>query len=150
MPTPMPLVLAMAFRLLTDRLHERLPGEGHPDVRPAHGFAVGHLVTSRGATAVELAEHLGVTKQGAGHLIGELERWGYVERVDHPADRRSRLVVATDKGHALVSCVNAIWREEEARWADLVGARDLDGARAALQAYVDATGGGSAPVRPVW
>lgn len=140
----------MTFRLLTDRLHARLAEEGHSDVRPAHGFAVGHLVTSRGATAVDLATYLGVTKQGAGHIIGELERWGYANRVPHPADGRSQLAIATDKGHSPVARVTAIWQEEEVRWSGLAGADSLDGMRAALQVYVDATSDGLPPMRPVW
>lgn len=150
MPTPLPLLLAMTFRLLTDRLHVRLAEEGHPDVRPAHGFAVGHLVTSQGATAVELARYLGVTKQGAGHIIGELERWGYAERTRHPVDGRSQLVIATDKGHALVARVTEIWQQEEARWVGLADADNLDGLRDALQTYIDATSDGRPPMRPVW
>jgi DNA-binding MarR family transcriptional regulator len=150
MPTPLPLLLAMTFRLLTDRLHARLAEDGHPDVRPAHGFAVGHVVTSQGATAVELAAYLGVTKQGAGHLIGELERWGYAERVRHPTDGRSQLVIATDKGRSLVARVTEIWTEEEVRWSGLVDADGLDGVREALHAYVDATSDGLPPMRPVW
>lgn len=35
----------MAFRLLTDRLYQRLADEGQPGVRPAHGFTIGYLVT---------------------------------------------------------------------------------------------------------
>ncbi|MEE6260156.1 MarR family winged helix-turn-helix transcriptional regulator [Plantactinospora sonchi] len=113
----MPLLLAMTFRVLADRLHDRLAKEGHPDIRPAHGFVVGHLVTSHGARAVELAGYLGVTEQGAGHIIGELERWGYAERVGRPTDGRSQLIIATDKGRSLVARVTAIWQDEEARWS---------------------------------
>ncbi len=149
-PTPLPLLLAMTFRLLTDRLHARLAEEGHPDVRPAHGFAVGQLVASQGATAVELAAYLGVTKQGAGHLVGELERWGYAERVQHPTDGRSRLIVATDQGRALVARVTALWQEEEVRWGGLLDSAGLDGVREALDAYIDATSDGLPPMRPVW
>ena len=150
MTTPLPLLLAMTFRLLTDRLHLRLAEEGHPDIRPAHGFAVGHLVTSRGTTAVELAGHLGVTKQGAAHIIGELERWGYAERARHPTDGRSRLIVATTRGQALVTLVTAIWRDEEARWSTLTDADSLDQVREALQTYIAAVSDGRPPVRPVW
>lgn len=53
---------------------------------------------------MELATHLGVT-QGAAHIIRELERWGYAERARHPTDGRSQLIVATDKGHALLARV---------------------------------------------
>lgn len=140
----------MTFRRSTDRLHARLAEEGHLDIRPAHGFAVGHLVTSGGATAVELAGHLGVTKQGAAHIISELERWGYAERARHPTDGRSRLIVATDRGQALVARVTAIWLEDEARWIALTSASRLADVRDALETYLTASGDGRPPLRPVW
>ncbi|MGW5233022.1 MarR family winged helix-turn-helix transcriptional regulator [Streptomyces nodosus] len=140
----------MTFRLLTDQLHNRLADQGHPDVRPAHGFAVGRLVSSHGATTVELAGYLGVTKQGAGHIIGELEHWGYVERTRHPTDGRSQLITATAKGRDLVTCVNTIWQDEEARWAGLAGIDSLEGLRSTLQTYIDSTGDERPPLRPVW
>ncbi|GAB7039004.1 MULTISPECIES: MarR family winged helix-turn-helix transcriptional regulator [Catenuloplanes] len=144
MPTPLPLLLAMAFRLFTDRLHARLAEEGHPDVRPAHGYALGHLVHTGGVTAVDLAAHLGVTKQGAAHLITELETWGYAERTRHPTDGRAQLVVATARGHDLVTRVAEIWSTEERH------VPDLDTVRAALTTYLDAHANGRTPVRPVW
>lgn len=150
MSEPMPLLLAMAFRLLTDRLHERLAEEGQPEVRPAHGFTIGYLVTMEGATAVDLAAYLGVTKQGAAHITGELERWGYVEQVRHPTDGRSRLIVATAKGHALLDRVREFWASEEERWAELVGAERIGDARAALEGLIGAGGGEYPAVRPAW
>jgi DNA-binding MarR family transcriptional regulator len=108
------------------------------------------LVTSNGATAVELASYLGVTKQGAGHLVRELERWGYAERVRHPTDGRSQLIIATRKGQSLVARVTEIWQEEEVRWSGLINGDSLGGIREALHAYIDATSDGLPPMRPVW
>ncbi|TVT47679.1 winged helix-turn-helix transcriptional regulator [Amycolatopsis rhizosphaerae] len=149
MSTPLPLLLAMAFRLLIDRLHERLAAEGEP-IRPVHGFTISHLMNTDGATAVELAAYLGITKQGAAHIVGELEQSGHVERIDHPTDRRSRLVVVTEKGRSLVTRAAQIWAEEEANWANLVGADRLEDVRDALQTFVTAGGDEAFRLRPVW
>lgn len=150
MSVPMPLLLAMAFRLLTDRLHERLADEGQPEVRLAHGFTLGYLVTMDGATAVDLAAYLGITKQGAAHLTGELERWGYVEQVRHPTDGRSRLIVATGKGRTLFDRVREIWADEEEQWAGLVGPDRLGDVRTALEALIATAPQSHPPVRPTW
>lgn len=150
MPEPIPLLLAMAFRLFADRLHQCLAEEGEPEVRPAHGFTIGYLVTTGGATAVELAAYLGVTKQGAAHITSELERWGYVEQVRHPTDGRSRLIVATAKGQALFDRVRGIWAHEEAQWAELVGPDRLADARTAREALIATAAHNHPPVRPTW
>ena len=150
MSEPMPLLLAMAFRLLADRLHEHLAEEGQPEVRPAHGFTIGYLVTVGGATAVDLAAYLGVTKQGAAHITGELERWGYVEQVRHPTDGRSRLIVATVKGHSLLDRVREFWAQEEEQWAELVGPDRIADARTALEALIATAAHKHPAVRPTW
>ncbi|MFI5843230.1 MarR family winged helix-turn-helix transcriptional regulator [Catenuloplanes sp. NPDC051500] len=144
MSIPLPLLLSMAFRLFTDRLHARLADEGHAEIRPAHGYAISRLVTTGGETAVELAGYLGVTKQGAAHIIRELETWGYAERARHPTDGRAQLIVATARGRALVARVAEIWAEEESHMPE------LDTVRTALRSYVDENGDGRTPMRPVW
>ncbi len=141
---PLPLLLSMTFRLFTDRLHARLAEEGHPEIRPAHGYAISRLVVTDGQTAVDLAAYLGVTKQGAAHLTRELETWGYATRTRHPTDGRAQLIVATARGRALVARVAEIWAEEESRMPE------LDTVRAALRSYVDDNGDGRTPMRPVW
>lgn len=47
-----------------------------------------------------IAEELGIDRTVLTYLLDDLERDGLVVRQPDPADRRSRLVVATDKGRA--------------------------------------------------
>lgn len=143
-----PGLLAMAYHAVMEEVHARLAAEGFADVRPAHGFAFQYLSVRGGATAVELGEHLGVTKQAAVQLVDELERRGYVERRPHPADRRARVVVLAARGWACVERVVALWAEIEERWAALVGADRLGVVRESLSAFV--TAAGSPPMRPLW
>ena len=143
-----PGLLGMAFHAVMEEVHARLAEEGFSDVRPAHGFAFQYLSVRGGATAVELGEHLGVTKQAAVQLVDELDRRGYVERRPHPADRRARVVVLAPRGRACVERVVALWAEIEGRWADLVGPERLVALRDDLSAFVIAAG--SPPIRPLW
>jgi DNA-binding MarR family transcriptional regulator len=143
-----PGLLGMAFHAVMEEVHVRLAEEGFDDVRPAHGFAFQYLSVHGGATAVELGEHLGVTKQAAVQLVDELERRGYVERRPHPTDRRARVVVLAARGWACVERVVALWAETERRWAALVGAERLTALRDDLSAFV--TAAGSPPIRPLW
>ncbi|GIG70763.1 MarR family winged helix-turn-helix transcriptional regulator [Phytomonospora endophytica] len=144
-----PGLMAMAFHAVMDTVHERLAEQGFADVRPAHGFVFQLLSHTRGSTAVEIAAHLGVTKQGATQLLAELETRGYVQRMPHPTDRRARLVSLTERGWACVAAVVAEWRAIEEGWVELVGREGLEGVEAALRVIVGAAGG-RAVLRPLW
>ena len=74
----LPLLLFAGFRALIDDLHAELARRGHPDVRPAYGFAM-QAIGAHGATASEVGRRLGVSKQAAGKTVdrlGELPELG--------------------------------------------------------------------------
>src|SRR5689334_12824104 len=68
------LVLGAAGDLV-QRVHEGVVARGFTDLRPAHGFAFVRI-SHGGATASELADHLGMTRQAASQLVDELENKG--------------------------------------------------------------------------
>lgn len=120
----LPLHLLFAFRTLIDDLHAELARQGHPDMRPMHGFvfqAIGH----HGTTAVDLGRTLGISKQAAGKTIDTLERLGYVHRERDPDDGRRMLVSLTDRGVDCLARSARILDELRARWADVLGPRRL-------------------------
>ncbi|NUL07810.1 MarR family transcriptional regulator, partial [Streptomyces lunaelactis] len=71
----LPLLLFAGFRSLIDRLHAELAEQGHPDVRPAYGFAM-QAIGAGGATASEVGRRLGVSKQAAGKTVDRLVALG--------------------------------------------------------------------------
>jgi DNA-binding MarR family transcriptional regulator len=147
----LPALLALTFRAVMDQIHDRMAEEGFTDVRPAHGFAFQFLSHHSGATAVELAQHLGITKQAAVQLVDELVKRGYVERRAHPTDRRSRMITLTPRGWHCIERVVALSKETEDRWAELIGAEQLDQLRAGLLSFVgDAARHRPVTLRPVW
>src|SRR5262245_15038829 len=104
-----------AGRAAIEQLHRRLAERGHPDVRPAHGYAF-QAIGVDGTTAGELGVRLGVTKQAAGQMVDELVRLGYVVRESDPADGRRRLVKLTPRG---IDCLRAsadVFEELVAEW----------------------------------
>ncbi|GIH75226.1 MarR family winged helix-turn-helix transcriptional regulator [Planobispora longispora] len=145
-----PLLLAMTYRAMTEALHDRIAAEGREPLRPAHGYTFRLLLDHADVTSVDLADHLGVTKQAASKIVAELEGWGYVERRPHPTDGRARVLALTDKGHAYVRHADEMWAEIEDRWAAVIGAQRLDDIHHDLRAYVDEVAGGRAVLRPVW
>jgi len=53
----LPLLLFAGFRSLIDQLHAELADHGHPDLRPAYGFAM-QAIGRDGVTASELGRRL--------------------------------------------------------------------------------------------
>ncbi|GAB3974976.1 MarR family winged helix-turn-helix transcriptional regulator [Actinoallomurus acanthiterrae] len=131
----LPLLLIAGFRTLIDELHAELARQGHPDVRPAYGFAM-QAIGPGGATASEVGRRLGVSKQAAGKTIDRLEELGYAERVDDPADGRRKLVRLTARGIDSLTRAAAIFDELRSRWAATVGADRLTGLEDTLRSVV--------------
>lgn len=131
----LPLLLFAGFRTLIDRLHAELARQGHPDARPAHGFAM-QAIGLRGASASEVGRRLGVSKQAAGKTIDRLITLGYAERTDDPADARRKLVRLTPHGIDALRRSAAIFDELRAEWASALGTRRLRALESDLRAVV--------------
>ncbi|MEV1167311.1 MarR family winged helix-turn-helix transcriptional regulator [Nonomuraea sp. NPDC049784] len=116
----LPLRLLLAFRVLIDELHAELARQGHPDMRPMHGFVM-QAIGPHGTTAVELGRTLGVSKQAAGKTIDTLERVGYVERTADPHDTRRKIVRLTPYGMDALNRSARIFDTLRARWASELG-----------------------------
>jgi DNA-binding MarR family transcriptional regulator len=118
----LPLLLLLGFRGLIDELHVRLAQEGHPQARPMHGFVL-QAVGPAGATAVEVGQRLGVSKQAAGKLIAALEQIGYVNRETDAGDARRKLVTLSARGADMLRRSAAIFDDLRAEWVAALGER---------------------------
>ncbi|EFL26204.1 LOW QUALITY PROTEIN: MarR family transcriptional regulator, partial [Streptomyces himastatinicus ATCC 53653] len=116
----LPLLLFAGFRTLIDQLHAELARQGHPDVRPAYGFAL-QAIGRGGATASELGRLLGVSKQAAGKTVDRLVALGYAERADDPADARRKVIRLTPHGVDALARSAAIFEQLRAQWATALG-----------------------------
>jgi DNA-binding MarR family transcriptional regulator len=135
----LPLLLFAGFRSLIDQLHAELARQGHPDVRPAYGFAM-QAIGHDGATASELGRRLGVSKQAAGKTVDRLESLGYAERVDDEVDGRRKLVRLTPRGIDSLVRSAAIFDDLRAQWAATLGTKRLSSLEADLRTMVSADG----------
>ncbi|MGW4641473.1 MarR family winged helix-turn-helix transcriptional regulator [Sphaerisporangium sp. NPDC004334] len=116
----LPLRLFLGFRTIIDEVHAELARQGHPDVRPLHGFVM-QAIGTHGTTAAELGRRLGVSKQAAGKTVDTLERVGYVERGSDPHDARRKLVRLTERGVDSLVRSARIFDDIRARWAQVLG-----------------------------
>jgi DNA-binding MarR family transcriptional regulator len=128
----LPLLLFGGFRSIIDELHAELARRGHPDLRPAHGFAL-QAIGLGGATATEAGRRLGISKQAAGKTIDRLEELGYVHRSGDEADRRRKLVRLSPRGVAVLAQSAMIFDDIRSRWAAALGAARLAEMEAGLR-----------------
>lgn len=119
MSTDLPLLLLQGFRVLIDGLHAELARQGHPDVRPVHGFVL--QAVADGCPAVELGRRLGVTKQAAAKHVEALEGLGYLRRDPDPCDARARIVRRTERGEDCLRRSARILGDLRAGWAAELG-----------------------------
>ena len=131
----LPLLLFAGFRSIVDELHTELARRGHPDVRPAHGFAL-QAIGLGGATATETGRRLGISKQAAGKTIDRLEELGYVHRCGDHADRRRKLARLTPRGVEVLALSAMIFDDIRSRWEATLGADHLAEVEAGLRTMV--------------
>lgn len=135
----LPLLLFAGFRSLIDQLHAELATRGHPDVRPAYGFAM-QAIGVHGATASEIGRRLGVSKQAAGKTVDRLAALGYVERVDDPHDARRKLIRLTPRGIDSLVQSAEIFDRLRARWVEALGANRVAQLESSLRTVVPNAG----------
>ena len=110
------LLLFAGFRTLIDELHAELARQGHPDMRPAHGFAM-QAIGVDGASASDIGRRLGISKQAAGKTVDRLVVLGYAERADDPTDTRRRIVRLTARGFDGLARSAEIFQRLRGNWA---------------------------------
>jgi DNA-binding MarR family transcriptional regulator len=128
----LPLLLFAGFRSLIDQLHVELARQGHPDVRPAYGFAM-QAIGRDGVTASELGRRMDISKQAAGKTVDRLHNLGYVERVDDESDGRRKLVRLTPRGIDSLARSATIFEDLRAQWAKTLGVTRLADLESALR-----------------
>jgi DNA-binding MarR family transcriptional regulator len=105
--------------------------EGEPGLRPSHHRVIGH-VPREGVSVTDLAERVGMTKQGIGQFVTQLTESGHLVVERAPDDRRIRVVRRTAKGDAAVRRLGDLLEGLEAEWANRVGTRRYEEFRAIL------------------
>jgi len=108
----------------------------HAGMQMAHAMVLVHLPLE-GGRLTDLAAAAGVTKQSMSPLVDDMERFGYVQRVPDPDDRRAKRICFTEAGIALLEdsrkVVSRIW----ARYAETLGERRLTALRNSLAALLE-------------
>jgi len=91
-------------------------------LRQSH-FRVISSVPPEGISVTELAERVGMTKQGCGQFVTTLVGSGHLKVEEDRADRRVRRVRRTPKGNRTIASVTDRILAIEDDWASRVGER---------------------------
>lgn len=126
------ILLREPFRIASEMLHERFAESGHPEVRAPHGN-VFQFLDDDGTRVSVLAQRAQITKQSMAELVAHLERYGYVERIPDPSDRRAKLVRATAKGSEVYAIARRFVKELEDEWSTRLGAGRMHQLRELLE-----------------
>ena len=114
-------LLRLCWGRVRERIRDAVHAEGFTDLQDAH-LAVFSYPLPDAVRPSELARRIGMSRQAANHLIGQMEALGYLERRGAGAGER-RLVHLTDRGWQVGEAIFASLRELEAEWAAEVGPR---------------------------
>ena len=140
-PVGPPLIgalLRMPWEAVQEHMLERLHAHGFVDFDASY-LTVFQYPGPHGARPSELAARLRISKQALNHLLGQLERRGYLERRDDPEDRRSKRIALTPRGTRAVTVIRDAVAEMEDRWTVQLGPRRFDQLRLLLRDLNHAT-----------
>ena len=124
-PVGPPLIgalLRIPWEAVQARMLERLHEHGFADFDAAY-LSVFQYPGPQGARPSDLASRLRISKQALNHLLGQLERLGYLERQPDPDDLRSKRVALTPRGASAVVVIREAVAEVEGRWEQQLGSK---------------------------
>jgi len=127
-------LLRLAHRVVRSRLLQALAERGLDDINEAY-FGLFQYPPIDGMRPAALAKHLGVSKQALNHLLGQLEKLGYLQRRRERGNRHTT-VHLTERGWKVVESNVETVRQIEADWERQLGKRRFADLKAALQELI--------------
>jgi DNA-binding MarR family transcriptional regulator len=123
-PVDLGVALFIPYRYMEDRIFRAIKDAGFDDWTLAQ-VRVFQRVAPDGSRLTGLADQAQISKQGAGVLVDQLERLGYVRRVADPTDGRARLIVIEERGRRAAEVAKATSTEILAEWTAFLGTRNF-------------------------
>ena len=133
-------LLLRAHRAFSARAAARFHERGYPGITLRHIDLLPYL-DAGGTRSTALARRAGMTKQGMGKLVAELEMLELVEREPDPTDRRAQLVRFTETGQEFLNVGIEVVQALEAEYRAILGEPELFQLKAILTRFVEDDGG---------
>jgi DNA-binding MarR family transcriptional regulator len=112
-------LLRLTHQVARSRLLEALAARGFGDINEAY-MGLFQYPPIDGMRPSGLAKRLGISKQALNHLLGQLEKLGYLQRRRDDANRHI-LVRFTERGWLVIESNVAAVRQLEADWQHRLG-----------------------------
>ncbi|MFC0626754.1 MarR family winged helix-turn-helix transcriptional regulator [Kribbella deserti] len=127
------ILLVLAYQEFVHELREALTAQGFDDQGRSDGYVL-RTLDAEPLTVSALAERLEITKQGAGQIIDDMERRGYVVRMPSPFDGRARIVRLSQRGQDALAAARKFHHNYERRLKRSHGAETVEAVRELLGA----------------
>lgn len=124
-------LLRMPWEAVNEHMLERLHANGFADFDASY-LIVFQYPGPQGERPSELAARLRISKQALNHLLGQLERRGYVKREPGDDDKRSKRITLTARGIKAGTAMREAVSELEDTWARQLGPKRFNQLRRLL------------------
>ena len=108
--------------LLMGQARDLIFASKHP-LRPSQFRVIAMVPYDAGISMTDLAERVGMTKQGVGQFVSRLVESGQLAIEEDPRDRRRRVVTRTRRGNEVTAELAWMLERLEEKWAKQVGER---------------------------
>jgi DNA-binding MarR family transcriptional regulator len=125
--------VAMMLGFLAQDVRQAFAASDWHGLRQSHFRVLSGVPAEGGVTITELAERVGMTKQGCGQFVSHLCETGHLAIRPNPTDGRSRVVVRTPLGRRTMRRVILRNEQLERIWARRVGSKRYAQFRAVLE-----------------
>lgn len=132
---PTARLMILAFRKFERDLLRTLEKQGITDVTLADFNVLRHL-DPQGLQLTTLAEHAGLSKQGVGKMVKDLEEKGYLKVKTDKHDGRAKVVTYTLKGKKFMQKTIVIVGDIEKHYEILLGSHNYENLRESLLALL--------------
>ena len=126
------ILLALAYQRFVEELRAELSAAGVGGLGRSDGY-VFRALDEQPLTVSELADRLGISKQGAAQIVDDMEGRGLVVRRPDPDDRRARLLELTEPGRTALATARRFHRAFERRLVRELGPEPVAGLVATLE-----------------
>ena len=133
------ILLVLAYQEFVRELREAHARDGFDDTGRSDGYVL-RALAARPMTVSDLAARLQISKQGAGQIVDDMQRRGYLERRPDPSDARARLLYLSERGNTALAAARRFHQAYERRLARTHGRAAVS----ALRTMLEAMAGGEA------
>jgi DNA-binding MarR family transcriptional regulator len=124
-------LLRIPWEAVQEHMLDRLHANGFADFDPSYLIVV-QYPGPQGERPSDLAARLRMSKQALNHLLGQLERLGYLKRQPDPNDKRSKRISLTPRGTKAATTIREAVAEIEHTWTQQLGPKRFNQLRKLL------------------